>query len=124
MDFDKVGGDERLGAVYIPPRILFDSNGERMEFKLGPPPGKANEVPGYLVIRCRRATEADVSFMKELKDTERRDAISDKMGLRNITKEAFEGAGGKGNIASILAKRTRILRDSKHPNGVKQVRYL
>lgn len=65
-DFDQLGKDEVLGLVHVNPRLLYRSKGERMEFKLQPPIGsKDKEVPGYLVLRCRRATEYDIKFMAE-----------------------------------------------------------
>jgi Ca2+-dependent lipid-binding protein len=64
-DFDQFGGNEMLGLVKIPPEKLYNANGERMEFKLQPVPGKKEEdTPGYLAIRCRRATDYDKKFMK------------------------------------------------------------
>jgi hypothetical protein len=63
-DFDQFGKDEVLGLVHVNPRILYLANGERMEFKLEPPVGsKQVDVPGYLVLRCRRATAYDIKFM-------------------------------------------------------------
>lgn len=64
-DFDQFGGHETLGVVHVSPRKLYLGKGERMEFKLQPVPGKtANEVSGYLAVRCRRATEHDKNFME------------------------------------------------------------
>jgi hypothetical protein len=41
-----------------------------MEFKLQPVPGKTgDEVPGYLAIRCRRATVYDKNFMEGLESS-------------------------------------------------------
>jgi hypothetical protein len=65
-DYDQFGKDEVLGLVHVNPRILYKANGERLEFKLKPPIGSRDKVvPGYLVIRCRRATEYDEKFMAE-----------------------------------------------------------
>lgn len=64
-DFDQFGGNETLGIVHVPPKTLYKANGERMEFKLQPVPGKTTtEVPGYLAIRCRRATAHDKNFIE------------------------------------------------------------
>lgn len=64
-DFDQFGGNETLGLVHVPPKTLYFAKGERMEFKLQPVPGKTNdEVPGFLAIRCRRATSHDLDFME------------------------------------------------------------
>jgi hypothetical protein len=65
-DYDQFGKDEVLGLVNVNPRVLYRANGERLEFKLQPPHGsKQTEVPGYLVIRCRKASEYDQKFMAE-----------------------------------------------------------
>jgi hypothetical protein len=69
-DFDQFGKDDVLGLVHVNPRILYLANGERMEFKLQPPMGSNDEeVPGYLVLRCRRATDYDIKFMSEYAKT-------------------------------------------------------
>jgi hypothetical protein len=65
-DFDQFGKDETLGVINVNPRIIYLAQGERTEFKILPPSGsKSNEVPGYLVIRCRRASEYDQKFMAD-----------------------------------------------------------
>lgn len=115
-DYDKLGGNERLGAITIPPKTIYHANGERMEFKLGPPPGKANDVPGYLAVRIRRATKNDIDFM-----TKREEA-----GRMFASKKALGGhvdshKGGSGNIKSMLTRRSRIAKTG--PNaGKKEVR--
>jgi hypothetical protein len=64
-DFDQFGANEMLGLVHVPPRTLYLAKGERMEFKLQPVPGKtADEVPGHLAIRCRRASAQDKEFIE------------------------------------------------------------
>ncbi|KAG7350839.1 C2 domain containing protein [Nitzschia inconspicua] len=69
-DYDQLGKDEVLGLVHVNPRTLYQSKGERMEFKLQPPMGsKHKEVPGFLVLRCRRATEYDIKFMADYAKT-------------------------------------------------------
>lgn len=69
-DFDQFGVDETLGIVQVQPSTLYKANGERMEFKLQPVPGKTgDEVPGYLAIRCRRATAYDKNFMEGLESS-------------------------------------------------------
>lgn len=63
-DYDQFGHNEMLGAVTLPPTFLYNGRGERREFKLQPPPGsKEEEVPGFIAIRCRRATDYDKNFM-------------------------------------------------------------
>ena len=69
-DFDSIGKDEVLGIVHVKPQILYKAEGQRMEFKIQPPHGsKASEVPGYLVLRVRRATEYDQKFMADYENT-------------------------------------------------------
>jgi len=69
-DYDQFGKDEVLGLVHVNPRTLYKANGERMEFKLQPPTGsKEKEIPGYLVLRCRRASEYDIKFMEDYEQT-------------------------------------------------------
>lgn len=64
-DYDRMGANEPLGVIRIPALALYKANGERMVYKLQPPPGsRVSEVPGYLAIRCRRATDHDKEFMK------------------------------------------------------------
>jgi hypothetical protein len=65
-DHDQFGKDEVLGMVNVNPRAVYLAQGERKEFKLLPPNGsKQQEVPGYLVLRCRRASEYDQKFMAD-----------------------------------------------------------
>ena len=63
-DFDRLGADENLGLVRVPPATLYKAKGERLEFKLQPPPGAGGDVTGYLAIRCRRASDGDKIFME------------------------------------------------------------
>lgn len=37
MDFDKFGANDKLGLVTVPPKVLYDAKGERLEFHLIPP---------------------------------------------------------------------------------------
>lgn len=115
-DYDKVGGDERLGACTIPPKTLYDAKGERMEFKLGPPPGKTQDVPGYLAIRCRRATEEDKEFMKKFADSK------NKFSYKQV-KDPIEAAtkGGASNLKSIVTRRSRMPKFGPHA-GIREVR--
>jgi hypothetical protein len=65
-DFDRVGRNETLGVVVVPPQDLYAGTGDRMEFKIQPPPGsKEKQVNGHMAIRVRRATEHDKKFMEE-----------------------------------------------------------
>ena len=67
-DYDRVGRNESLGLIVVPPQDLYAGKGERMEFKIQPPPGsKEKEVTGTIAIRVRRATEYDKKFMEGYK---------------------------------------------------------
>ena len=105
-DYDSVGKSDLLGIVAIGPRVLYGANGERMEFKLLPPPGIANEVPGFLAIRCRRATDYDKQFMADINRLEK----SDLLGVKNAVKNASGASGGSSNIKSLVTKRSRIVK--------------
>ena len=114
-DYDKLGENERLGAITIPPKTIYDAKGERMEFKLGPPPGKANDVPGYLVVRIRRATKYDIDFMTKTKESKRAFIPTKKLA------EVDSHKGGSGNIKSMLTRRSRVAKTG--PNaGEREVR--
>jgi len=122
MDFDKIGGDEMLGKVIIPPKVLYEARGERMEFKLGPPPGHSEDVPGHLAVRCRRATDYDLKFMKEYNEAEKAAAAeSEGLSLKDMAKHATESAGGGGNLKAIMTRVKRVVRDKDNPGGIKQV---
>lgn len=116
-DFDKVGKNEKLGAITIPPKTLFEAKGERMEFKLGPSPGETKDVPGYLAIRCRRATDYDAKFMADFEHG----ATSDLLGLKAATSKAQHTKGGASNMKSLLGRNTKVFKDGKNA-GIKQVR--
>lgn len=126
-DFDKLGSSEKLGEIVVSPQTLYEANGERLEYKLRPPPGsKETIVPGYLAIRCRRATDHDKKFMaefaKQRKDEARKmpHPIADTgLGLKNAIKEAQLVQGGASNFKSLVTKRSRIAK-----NGQKEVRTL
>lgn len=124
MDYDKVGDDEMLGMVTISPKTLYYANGERLEFKLRPPPlGKAeDDVPGWLAIRCRRASEYDKKFMREYYESEVAEETPEGLELKNIVKHATESAGGGGNLKTLITRVERTVRDKDNPKGIKQVR--
>jgi hypothetical protein len=130
-DFDKMSQDEVLGWFTIPPSVVYGAKGERLEYKLKPPPWSRQEsVPGYLAVRCRRASEYDKRFMKEYVGTDLTALASsipgiphDPLGgLKNITKMATESAGGSGNLMSMIRQNTRVVRDRHNLTGTKQVR--
>jgi hypothetical protein len=116
-DFDKVGKDEKLGAITISPKTLYEAKGERMEFKLEPAPGQTKEVPGYLAIRCRKATDYDAKFMIDFKQG----ADSDLLGLKAATSKAHDTKGGASNLKSLLGRNTKVFKNGKDA-GIKKVR--
>jgi hypothetical protein len=116
-DYDQLGQNEKLGAITIPPKTLYEATGQRMEFKLGPSPGKTKDVPGYLAIRCRRATDYDLKFMEDLKIGKK----SDLLGLKASGDKAIDAKGGASNLKSLMSRNTRIERDGKNA-GIKKVR--
>ena len=67
-DYDKIGKDDVLAIVKVEPKVLYNADGEQMEFKLQPPHGsKYSEVPGILVVRCCCMSEYDQKFMFDLR---------------------------------------------------------
>jgi hypothetical protein len=69
-DYDRVGRNEALGAIVVPPQDLYAAKGERMELKMQPPPGsKEKEVHGFMAIRVRRATVYDKKFIEGYKQS-------------------------------------------------------
>jgi hypothetical protein len=104
-DFDQFGGNETLGLVKIPPVKLYNATGERMEFKLKPVPGKTEkDTPGYLAIRCRRATDHDKRFMEGYEESS--DAVA---------------AAPKHHNAANSTIRSIMTRQYKVDQGVKKV---
>jgi hypothetical protein len=106
-DFDKVGKNEKLGAITISPKTLYEAKGERTEYKLGPSPGETKDVPGYLAIRCRRATEYDANFMADFA----KGADSDLLGLKAATSKAHHYKGGASNLQSLMNRNSKIFKD-------------
>jgi hypothetical protein len=118
-DFDKLGKNERLACVTIPPKQLYEAKGERMVFKLGPCPGKTTDVPGYMAFRFRRASDSDISFMTEYIN---RDKAS-FLGGKKPAVETAEGVTGRGNLKSLISKRSRIGKVGKNA-GTREVRLM
>jgi hypothetical protein len=119
-DYDKIGGNEKLGSATIPPRTLYEAKGQRMEFKLGPAPGHTKEVPGFLAIRCRRATDYDVNFLKSFQAG--KTGMGHFLGLTaKEAKTATHSKGGSGNIKSMLTRTTKVEKEGKNA-GIRQVR--
>lgn len=99
-DYDVLSNDE-MGHFIVPPSLLYQANGEREVFKLQPPLGKTKEVPGYVAIRCRRATDYDKKFMKEY-------ALAEKDKPEDATSIAQSSQGGKSTIQSIISRNSKV----------------
>jgi hypothetical protein len=112
-DFDKLGGNEKLGVVTVPAKTLYEANGERMEFKLQSPGYKSRDVSGYMAIRCRRASPSDIQFMEESR-------VPKSKHLDFLHKAVLEGKTGAGSLKAILSKRTRVVASGKNA-GLKRV---
>jgi hypothetical protein len=111
-DFDKLGANDALGAVTVPPKMIYDAKGERMEFPLEKPPVRCHhKVSGYLAIRIRRASQYDIDFMDQLHSNKNNGTISIPGMKRAIELDDHSHfKGGKGNIKSMLTKRSRMPR--------------
>ena len=103
-DYDQFGSNDTLGFVQVHPTALYKGTGERMEFKLQPLPGKkTDEVPGYLAIRCRRATVYDKEFMEGLELSTKAIAVPKAPRISNNA------------IKSIVSRTTKV------EDGIKRV---
>ena len=124
-DYDQVGSHMHLGQVFIPPKILYEASEERIELPLKHHYHTDGPVLGFLAIRCRRATQYDQNFMRELADTRRKEkreeVLPELHKIKNLTKLATESAGGSGNVASMMTRRTKIIKSGEHPEGLKMV---
>lgn len=53
MDFDKFGGNDKLGLITVPPKVLFEGKGERLEYDLLPSKGAENvSVSSLRLVYC------------------------------------------------------------------------
>ena len=82
-DWDFVGTNEQLGKVEVAYPTLIQGNGDAMEFQVTPPEG-VNTEAGYLLLRFRKATSADVASLKDTKHP--------KNLFKTSTKEAASAA--------------------------------
>lgn len=113
-DFDNVGKNEKLGVITIPPKVLYDAKGERLIFKLEPPPhSKEKEVPGWMAIRCRKADDHDKHFMEEYysQSVEIKPGFLGGKARAAAVQKIAEGKGGSGNIKSMITRKTRIAKE-------------
>jgi hypothetical protein len=105
-DYDQFGGNEFLGVAKVPAHKLYQAKGERMEFKLLPPPGsRESEIGGHIAIRCRRATEYDKKFMS------RYDNSSKAMAATALPKSKTS------DFRSIVTRRERVEKDGTKKVG-------
>jgi hypothetical protein len=128
-DFDKLGANDALGAVTIPPQTIYHATGERMEFPLGPPPGKIRHSTkntttttsttnyGTLAVRIRRATEYDIEFMNDCHKKQK--GTIALPGMKQVIEldDRSTFHGGKGNIHSMLTRRSRIVKTNSSSGG-------
>jgi hypothetical protein len=125
FDYDQVGSHANLGHVNISPKILYDASEERIEQPLKDPHNGA-DTAGFLAIRCRRASQYDQHFMKELAKTRKNEKLEGTLAelqkIKNLTSLATEMAGGSGNIPSMLKRRSKVVKSDQHPKGIKMVR--
>ena len=96
-DYDTLKKNESLGMAIIPPRTLYDGNGERMVLPLVPELGEsfAKGGNGFIAIRCREASEQDKEFIKKLSYG----------GIRNVvdtSPTALESKGGSNALKSLV----------------------
>ena len=68
-DWDRVGANDPLGHVEVPPSTLQNGSGDGLEFMVIPPTGREIEKAGYLLIRCRNATLEDEDLLKKQSNT-------------------------------------------------------
>lgn len=107
-DFDKLGFNEVLGAIFLPPKFLYEAKGQRMTYKLQKSPHGAKDYgKGSLSVRVRHATANDKQFMKELKES------NPKKGKES---KPHAGAGRKSDVRSLVERNKKT---EKHPHGVK-----
>ena len=105
-DYDTVGKNKCLGVAVIPPRILYDANGERMVLPLVPEVGEsfAKGGNGCIAIRCRKATEHDKEFMRKLN-------YGGIGNVGNASPTALESKGGKNALKSLVTLNTKTTAD-------------
>eukprot|EP00537_Pseudo-nitzschia_pungens_P003533 CAMPEP_0172372246 /NCGR_PEP_ID=MMETSP1060-20121228/46652_1 /TAXON_ID=37318 /ORGANISM="Pseudo-nitzschia pungens, Strain cf. cingulata" /LENGTH=1198 /DNA_ID=CAMNT_0013098153 /DNA_START=437 /DNA_END=4033 /DNA_ORIENTATION=+ len=110
-DYDKLGKHDVIALCQVDPKILYDADGERMEFKLSLPSSGGRSAPkeenaGILVIRCRRATKYDQKFMEEYNKHDTKNAkgvasynapVADTNVIKTITTKVKKVDKGTGD---------------------------
>jgi hypothetical protein len=117
FDFDKFGKNDKLGLTTVPPKVLYNGTGERLEFKLMPPKGKT-ETSGAIAIRVRHATDYDKKFMAEVDAGHGKKHHINRLDEMKIKAHAV--SGGKGDIRSILSHNVKT---EKHGEDKGQTKY-
>ena len=127
-DYDALGTNEQLGHFYVSGSLIYDGKGERWEFKLLPMPGsKKKAIPGHVGVKCRRATDYDIKFMKE------HVYKSLKAGGMNKMDMTTEQRGGQGALVSYFRRQTRTnkegvreykIRPEPDPNHVEETTWM
>jgi len=134
MDFDKFGGNDKLGLITVPPKVLFEAKGERLEYRLLPSKGsmapsvsllvqdfvavaslvtdlsRLFSPQGGLAIRCRRATDYDIEFMNDF-DADKK---KQKLGVHEMMAKADKAKGGKGGLRSVVSINSKTERHGPH----------
>lgn len=54
MDFDKFGANDKLGMISVPPKVLFEAKGERLEYDLFPVKGSMEPSVSCFAEECCR----------------------------------------------------------------------
>jgi Ca2+-dependent lipid-binding protein len=64
-DYDFVGKSDDLGEILVDPDTLYNATGQKVELKLNPPKGHAEDA-GYITLRIRPATDDDMAKSKSI----------------------------------------------------------
>ena len=105
-DFDAMSYDRQMGQVCVTHDLIYRGTGKRMEWKLLPTPAsQKKEVPGYVAIKCRRARDYDIHFMREHVQKSLKSVGMNKMDLKT------EQQGGQGVRVSYFRRQTRTTKE-------------
>lgn len=124
MDYDTLGSHELLGRCVLPPQTIYEGKGQRLQFKLtgaGTSSMKSSRItleeqPGYLALRCRRASQSDIDFMNNNVYISKHKMVEKS----TMDKAVSEYLGGANIIQSYLVRQTRIV---KQPGTVDVKQY-
>lgn len=102
-DYDNLGSNEALGGARLLPRAIFDADGERLVLPLVPIVGQPfaeGGCNGFIAIRCRRATNDDLTFMERLK-------FGGISSVGSSSPLALKSAGGKHMFKTLVTSNTK-----------------